>query len=96
MNTVEALALLDREIQIFRAEPYARLSARLADGGLAYEVAGDTGTTYQVEMLFLWDSEPEGPIHVIGSIDDGGWRAFVPLTTSFIKAPDGSFVGEQG
>jgi hypothetical protein len=95
MNTVEARSLLDREMQIFRAEPYARLSDRLAGGELTYEVAGDTGTTYQVEVLIQWDSEPGGAICVIGSIDDGGWRAFVPLTTSFIKAPDGSFVGEQ-
>jgi hypothetical protein len=28
------------------------------------------------------------------SIDDGGWRAFLPWTDSFIIAPDGSFVGE--
>jgi hypothetical protein len=31
---------------------------------------------------------------VLGSIDDGGWRAFAPLTRSFIKSPDGTFVGE--
>jgi hypothetical protein len=24
------------------------------------------------------------------SIDDGGWRAFLPLTDDFIIAPDGS------
>jgi hypothetical protein len=28
------------------------------------------------------------------SIDDGGWRAFVPLTDAFIMASNGSFVGE--
>ena len=32
---------------------------------------------------------------VIGSIDDGGWRtSFSPLTRSFIKPADESFVGE--
>jgi hypothetical protein len=30
----------------------------------------------------------------MGSIDDGGWRAFVPISRSFIKSADGSFVGE--
>ena len=37
---------------------------------------------------------PGGNVRVIGSIDDGGWRAFVPLSDSFIKAADGRFVGE--
>ena len=27
-------------------------------------------------------------------VDDGGLRAFVPLTEDFIMAPDGSFIGE--
>jgi len=30
----------------------------------------------------------------MASIDDGGWRAFAPLTRSFIKRADGSFVDE--
>jgi len=29
------------------------------------------------------------------SIDDGGCRAFFPLSDCFIKAPDGSLVGEN-
>jgi len=31
---------------------------------------------------------------VIVTVDDGGWRAFVPLGESFILAQDGTFVGE--
>jgi hypothetical protein len=31
---------------------------------------------------------------VVGSIDHSGWRALVPVTRSFIKAADESFVGE--
>jgi hypothetical protein len=33
-------------------------------------------------------------ILVVGSIDDGGLRAFFPLSSSFIMARDGTFVGE--
>ena len=29
------------------------------------------------------------------AIDDGGLRAFAPLSDDFIMAPDGSFVGED-
>ena len=53
------------------------------------------GREYQTEVNVLWDDRPGGNIRVIGSIDDGGLRAFAPLTDSFIKAPDGSFVGED-
>jgi hypothetical protein len=28
------------------------------------------------------------------AVDDGGWRAFVPVTDDFMIAPDGSFVDE--
>jgi hypothetical protein len=31
---------------------------------------------------------------VIGSIDDGGWRAFRPLTDDFIMRRDGTLVSE--
>jgi hypothetical protein len=31
---------------------------------------------------------------ILGSIDDGGWRALRPLCDDFILAPDGRFVGE--
>jgi hypothetical protein len=41
-----------------------------------------------------WDGERGGNVRVISTIDDGGLRAFVPLSDSFIKAADGSFVGE--
>ena len=33
-------------------------------------------------------------LQVMVSVDDGGWRAFAPLSVDFIRGPDGSFVGE--
>jgi hypothetical protein len=35
-----------------------------------------------------------GAIRVIGTVDDGGWRAFRPLTEDFIVGPNEQFVGE--
>lgn len=46
------------------------------------------------KVQVFWDDTPDGAIRVMASIDDGGWRAFVPLTEAFILAPDGSFVDE--
>ena len=42
----------------------------------------------------MWEYRPGGNVLVTGSIDDGGWRAVSPLTRSFIKSADESFVGE--
>ena len=35
-----------------------------------------------------WDGRRGGDIRVIGLIDDGGWRAFIPLSEGFITGPD--------
>jgi hypothetical protein len=57
-------------------------------------VVGGSGAEYQLEVQVFWDQKTGGNVRVIGSIDDGGLRAFFPLTNSFITAPDGTFVGE--
>jgi hypothetical protein len=51
--------------------------------------------TYSLEIQFFWDAKPDGAVRVIGSIDDGGWRAFRPLSDDFIRAPDGTFAGDN-
>jgi hypothetical protein len=53
-------------------------------------VIGASGVNYQIEVTLLWDSRPGENLRIIGSIDDGGWRAFVPLTDSLIMKPDGT------
>jgi hypothetical protein len=51
---------------------------------------GPSGIFYQIETRVFWDSAPNGNLRIVGSIDDGGWRAFVPLTESLIMKPDGT------
>jgi hypothetical protein len=62
------------------------------------EVPGPrTGTQYTVETQSFFDDPRQigGDLRVMVSIDDGrGYRALVPLTESFIIAPDGTFVRE--
>jgi len=45
-------------------------------------------------MQVFVDDMSRQTLRVMGSVDDGGWRALSPLTDSFILAPDGSFVDE--
>lgn len=51
------------------------------------EVRGASGTTYQVEVQIFWDVVRRRIVRVVGSIDDGGIRAFVPLTETFLISP---------
>jgi hypothetical protein len=94
MDNEEALRLLERDMDALRNESYVDLARRVDTESREYEPMGSGGARYQVEIQFLWDNRQGGNVLVTGSIDDGGWRAFVPLTRSFIKSTDGSFVGE--
>jgi hypothetical protein len=53
-----------------------------------------TSAHYQLQVSVVWDRRSGGDVRVLGAIDDGRWRAFVPLTRDFIKAPVGSLIGE--
>lgn len=77
----------------YRECPYDQLAARVGSCDVE-EVSGPSGVAYQLEFQIVWDGNPGGDVRVIGGIDDGGLRAFVPLTDSFIMAPGGNFVGE--
>jgi hypothetical protein len=108
MNKQEAKAILAQQVARLRQQSYSQLrrylsKERLRLGPFSFgggentevvEVAGKSGAEYQIEIEAVWDDKPDGNLRVIVGIDDGGLRAFSPLTESFIIAPDGSFVGE--
>jgi|SRR5262249_618684 len=94
MNNEEAVQLLQHELSNFRSESYANLKHRIPDGSVEFERSAPSGMKYHVQIQCVWDDQPGGNVRVMGSIDDGGWRAFLPLSRSFIKSADGSFVGE--
>jgi hypothetical protein len=94
MNNEEAIAVLDEELAKCRSEPYENLVTRITTGSLHFERTAPSGTRYQVQIQVFWDDRRGGNVRVLGSIDNGGWRAFVPVNRDFIKAPDGSFVGD--
>ena len=49
-----------------------------------FQIRAVSGTTYQVEVQFFWDDKQKRNIRVVGFIDDGGIRAFVPLTQTLL------------
>jgi hypothetical protein len=95
MDKVEATQVLATELAKFREQPYDDLVAMVDSSKRTVEVVAPSGTRYYLDVLVYWDGEPGGNVRVTGTIDDGGARAFVPLSDDFIRAPDGSFVGED-
>jgi hypothetical protein len=94
MNTTEAREILGVELAKHRELSYEQLCT-LIDEPKHFDLTGASGVRYQVEALALWDWKPRENVRVMVCIDDGGWRAWAPLCASFIKAPDGSCVGEK-
>ncbi|MFY9609236.1 MAG: hypothetical protein WAU45_11565 [Blastocatellia bacterium] len=93
MNEIEARSILEQELSRFRRRSYSELLF-LIDDIETFERASPSGVTYQLEMQAIFDDESQRNLRVIGTIDDGGWRAWKPLGDDFIISPDGTFVGE--
>jgi hypothetical protein len=95
MDRGEARGILATHLGSFRLRSYADLVGLMGEVHVA-EVSGPSGAEYQTEIEVIWDSPREKTnIRVFGSIDDGRLPgALVPVSDSFIVAPDGTFVGE--
>jgi hypothetical protein len=93
MNIGEARRVLNDRLAKLRALSYRDLAAKV-DSVFTEEIVRDSERSWQLEIQVIWDDEPSGNIRLIASIDDGGLRAFVPLTDGFVKDPSGGFVGE--
>ena len=93
MNKQEALQMLREHLSRYRERPYAEL-VELQDSQEVCEVTAESGVKYNLEFQAFIDEPSKRTLRVLGSIDDGGIRAFIPLSEDFIIAPDGSFIGE--
>jgi len=88
MNREEAMFLLNAKLDEYRKLGYDGLAAIVGDDEFP-EVVGSSGTQYQMEILIRWDGKRGGDVRVMGSIDDGGWRAFLPLCSDVLMTQDG-------
>ena len=94
MDKTGYLALLEPIVADYRSRDYAFWMPYLAGDPIVSYVVAPDGTKCCVEITAFWDDKPDGDIRVLFSIDDGGWRAFMPVGQDFIIATDGTFVGE--
>lgn len=93
MNKEEALNILRPVLTRYRKSSYSDLVG-LIGRQETIEVTGASGTRYQVEIEAFRDDKISGNIRILGTIDDGGIRALLPLCQDCIIAPDGSFIDE--
>ncbi|MDX6513767.1 MAG: hypothetical protein QOE36_3271 [Gaiellaceae bacterium] len=58
------------------------------------EAEGPSGTRYNLKLYAFWDDGPPN-LRVWVNADDGSRLGFMrPVSSTFIIAPDGSYVGE--
>lgn len=83
MDKSEARKILREQMAQIGNRSHSKLASLVEAGHLElYKIHGESGTAYQVEVQFFWDDQPGNTIRIMGSVDDGGVRAFLPLTDS--------------
>ena len=90
----EAIAFLTEHMDRYRAKPIEQL-LRLLDEQDTFEIKGDSGKEYQIEIDARWYDEQGGALQICGGIDDGWLTAYInvsPFLQSFIVNPDGTVV----
>ena len=87
MDREEALKLLEAKLDEYHRLSYAEATAKIGSEDVV-EVTGPSGATYQIEVQLVWDGKPDGDVRVLGAVDDGGWRTFLPLTADVLIRRD--------
>jgi hypothetical protein len=90
-----ARGIIEERLKLLRQVSYNELLKRR--GETHYEcLPGVRGREYQVETTVLWDRpKKKDNLRVLVSVAGGGISAWKPMIDDFIRAPDGSFVGER-
>lgn len=95
MNREEAKRVAQQYLAQFRDVPYDGLRHLMARCPLACDAVGPSGIRYQLELQIQWNDQPNGDLRVVALADDLSLPSSVrPEAVDFIRAPDGTFVGE--
>ena len=86
--------MIEEQLLPYRKKTYGELLEMIGKQPVTGQMTSPDGVEYQFEIAAFWDNRPNGNIRVMGEVDDGGVRAFFPLCSDFIKAPNNTFIGE--
>jgi hypothetical protein len=88
MNTQEAREILSEVMREYRQKDYSYWENSIPESPLVISKTGESGVDYQIEIIIVRDAPKSRTIRVAFGIDDGGWRAFVPMTDDFLVEPE--------
>ncbi|HET7599524.1 MAG TPA: hypothetical protein VFK09_04495 [Gemmatimonadales bacterium] len=94
MSEHVARSLLHTALDEYRRRAYADLVGGIGRPDVR-TARGADGREYEIEIEAMWDDRPGGVLRVLGAIDDGSFRAFLPLSEEFLLSPEGRIVGEK-
>ena len=94
VDKAEAREILEAETWALGQLTYEQLRSTYKSPQ-AFVRRGSSGVTYQLEVQSFLDDTDTQNLRVLISIDDGGLRAFKPMTTDFIVAPGDAHAGGQ-
>jgi hypothetical protein len=94
VDKAEARQIASETLNALRRLTPQELESRYFGNPGTEQSTAPSGATYQVETQAFWNDQEHENLRVMVSVDDRGWRSFVPLSGSFIVAPDGTFIGE--
>ena len=93
MNKAEAIALANKELESLRGLHYETLRSRIGQAE-GFDRVSEKGEPYQVEFDYFFDDKTEENIRVVAMISYSFWTSFAPVSSDFIIARNGRFVGE--
>lgn len=85
MHKTEARGILAAQIDRLKTLPYGELT-RYTDPELveSFEVVGESGTRFEVEIGACWEDEAQHNLRVIVEVDDFGEDKLLPVTETFV------------
>ena len=92
MDKQEAFEIAAKELESYRSFEYADLVSKIANPE-SFERVSKRGEAYQVEFECYFDDGENMNVRVSAAVSYSGWTDFFPVSSDFIGAPDGSFIG---
>ncbi len=94
MDKQEAFEIAEKGLESYRSLDYADLVSKI-DNPESFERVSKRAEAYQVEFECYFDDRENRNVRVSAAVSYSGWTDFFPVSSGFIMAPDGSFIGEN-
>lgn len=89
MNETEAKTILGEHLGRYKKWSYPEL-VQLLDRHQTFKITGPSGAAYTFELQVKWETVPDGPLLVAGSVNDAATPPSAPLSDSFVVGPSES------